>query len=75
MSEVVIKMFISVTEKDSSLQADYEIQAWGAEIVKSVDDGGAGIKVCNLFIISYSIDTNFSYKNVFIQNINVLFCC
>ncbi|CAC5374175.1 ALOX5 [Mytilus coruscus] len=28
---------------DSSLTADYELQSWGAELVKSRDDGGVGI--------------------------------
>ncbi|XP_052089604.1 allene oxide synthase-lipoxygenase protein-like isoform X1 [Mytilus californianus] len=28
---------------DSSLTADYELQKWGAELVKSRDDGGVGI--------------------------------
>lgn len=30
---------------EGSLTADYELQRWGAEIVKSRDEGGVGILV------------------------------
>lgn len=34
------------TATEGSLGTDFEIQNWGAELVKSRDDGGVGIKVC-----------------------------
>ena len=37
---------ISSTASENSLTADYEVQKWGAELVKSRDDGGVGILVC-----------------------------
>ena len=35
------------------MKADYEIQNWGAEIVKSRDDGGVGILVRNFYFSIY----------------------
>jgi len=37
---------------EGSLKADYELQQWGAELVKSRDEGGVGILVGISFLIS-----------------------
>jgi len=47
---IVDKNFLLAAE--GSLKADYELQQWGAELVKSRDEGGVGILVGISFLIS-----------------------
>ena len=51
---VFIWLFNYFLAKDGSLVADYELQAWGEEIVRPRDEGGVG----TLVSIYYSLSTS-----------------
>lgn len=64
---IVVINFLLAAE--GSLKADYEIQQWGAELVKSRDEGGVGILVGISFLSFHKYPQSIHLKISTMRNI------